>query len=111
MRLFQLIACTFFLSTYSLPSIAMEEAFNRDIPSPECIEALNGTACGYNCSISQDGREVACAEWPGGKCKADRKSVACGPPAPPYWYRDYQNQNNDPKRRERCSPLSMFRQY
>lgn len=69
----------------------------RGIPEPECKSASMGddSACGYHCKDSGDGRKVACAEWPGGKCESDWRSVSCGPPAPENWARDYRQSDYD----------------
>lgn len=75
-----------------------------EIPEPECVSVslLNEeTACGYNCEKSFDGRQVACAEWPEGKCEATSSSVACGPPAPDNWQEKYESSSNSERDRDR----------
>jgi hypothetical protein len=95
MRQFQLLVSIFFLITGFNFLTLSSQASDEDIPEPECKEALNGSACGYNCEFSIDARSVACAEWPGGKCIRDMSSVSCGPPAPANWDRSYREGRSD----------------
>lgn len=84
-----------FLSIGAIIPTSILKANAREIPEPECKSASMGddSACGYHCKDSGDGRKVACAEWPGGKCESDWRTVSCGPPAPENWARDYRRGN------------------
>jgi hypothetical protein len=105
MKLFQLIVGTLFMSVNLFASIS--EVSAKNIPEVECREALGSSACGYNCETSLDGKNVQCAEWPGGKCKATLDSVACGPPAPSNWESNYkENECSDDNLRSQLSSES-----
>ncbi len=87
-----------FLSMGTIVQTPILEANAKGIPEPECKDGLlasDSSACGYNCKRSGDGRKVACAEWPGGKCEPSYRSVSCGPPAPENWARDYRESDYD----------------
>ena len=94
------IVTTLLLSTSLNLSTLISQA-SAEIPEPECINTFEETACGYNCRMSNDGRKAACAEWPGGKCTSSLRTVACGPPAPNNWTRDYQDDNSNYENRDR----------
>ena len=96
----QLIFSLSLLSTSLLIPASISKA-TAQIPEPECKEALNEPACGYNCERSNDGRVAACAEWPGGKCTKNISSVTCGPPAPDNWQDEYESSSNYDSDRDR----------
>lgn len=95
MKKIQLIVSTLLLSTSFIASTSISKASAEEIPEPECINVFEETACGYNCRMSNNGREAACAEWPGGKCSSSLETVSCGPPAPDNWTRDYEDDDDD----------------
>lgn len=62
------------------------------LPEAEWNTAYGETTCGNDC-VSAYGR-TACAQWPGGACRAAYGNIVCGP-APPYgweaWWSAGQN--------------------
>ena len=92
MKNISLVVYTFLLSAGLAISTSVPKAI-AEIPEPECQEAVNESACGYNCELSGDGRVAGCAEWPGGKCLSRLSNVSCGPPAPDNWQDEYESSN------------------
>ena len=99
MKNIQLIVSTFFLTIGFVTSTLVLEAF-AEIPEPECQEAINKSACGYNCELSGDGRIAGCAEWPGGKCLSRLSDVSCGPPTPEGWQDEYESSSDRDRLRD-----------
>lgn len=96
MKSIQSIVSTLLLSTNLIASTLISKASAQNIPESDCIKAiLGGTACGYDCKVSGDGREAACAEWPEGRCRAAFETVSCGPPAPDNWTSNYDDDDDD----------------
>jgi hypothetical protein len=92
----KLISAILYISVGIATSVISIKVSAEDVPEPECISGgIDSSACGYNCKRSLDFSEVACAEWPKGKCEATIKDVMCGPPAPANWDRSYRNSRRD----------------